>query len=182
MGSHTEQRTASEAFRIILECPQCLNLCSSSDQACPKCGFSFDAAAKTGPTRDRTIHIDPVTKRRYANTVTVELGTRSATRHRFLWAAVSLLLGLVAVAIGVLVAYLMPFGFECGMMFFFLGALLMVNVYLTSDIKYKRIEGVCPHCGADRDITVRTSKDSKTDRCEKCRKVIRFVNSRFEAA
>jgi len=179
LGSQTQQHTASETFRIILECPQCLNLCSVSDRACPKCGFSFDANVKTG--RDRTIHIDPVSKRRYTNTVTVGLGSRSASRHRFLWASISLLLGLVVVGIGVLVAYLMPFGFECGMMFFFLGALLMVNVYLTSDIKYKRIEGVCPHCGADCDITMRISKDSKTDRCEKCRKVICFTNARLEA-
>lgn len=181
MVSQTEQNTASETFRIILECPHCLKHCSPADEECPGCGFRFRPAAETETARDRTIHVDPASKKRYTTTVTVDVGSRTASRHRFLWAALSLLLGFAAVAIGAFVAYAMPFGFECGMMFLFLGGLLMLNVYLTSDIKYKRIDGACPHCGADLSITMRRSKDTKTDRCQKCRKAIHFTGSRFEA-
>ena len=180
MESLIQPETTNEASGVVLECPQCLNSCSPADNECAGCGFRFTANREPALDLDRTIHFDPVQKKRYTNTVTVQLGAASASRHRFFWMLTNLVLGGIAAAIGVFMAYAMPFGFECGMILVFVGALFVLNVYLTSDVKAKRIDGCCPNCGGNCSISTGKSTNSKTDKCQKCGHLFRYDGTRFE--
>lgn len=77
-------------------------------------------------------------------------------------------------------AYAMPFGFECGMIFVFVGALFILNVYLTSEGKHKRIDGTCPNCGAVCSMSIGRKKTTGADRCQKCSKYFKYDGVRFE--
>ena len=182
MESHSQSETTTRAARIVLECPECLNLCSPADEECSRCGLRFrpKSVAESGP--NRTIHFDPVTKKRFTDTVTIQIGNLQSSRHRRLWMLTNLVLGLVTAAIGGLMAYYMPFGFECGFILVFVGALFMLNVYLTSDGKDKRIDGSCPNCGEMCSMLIGKRKNSGTGRCEKCNKLFRYDGIRFEEA
>ena len=180
MESHPQPETAAPQPRVVLECPQCLNLCSPTDDECPACGFRFKAKQAAEPGPDRTIHFDPFAKKRYTDTVTVEIGTKGSSRHKVFWMLTNLALGLLAATIGVLMAYAMPFGFECGMIFVFVGALFILNVYLTSEGKHKRIDGSCPNCGSLCSMLIPRKRTTGTDICQKCSKPYRFDGTRFE--
>ena len=180
MESHPQSETVAGSAQVVLECPQCLHSCSPSDDECGECGFRFSPRNEPTTKADRTIHIDPASKKRYTNTVSLDLGSGSASRHRILWMLTNLVLGLVLATIGGLMAYAMPFGFECGMIFVFVGALFMLNVYLTSGGKYKRVEGCCPNCGALCTMSLGKKKNTGTDRCQKCSKLYHYDGERFE--
>lgn len=186
----------------ILECPECLHACEPDDDACEACGFRFrpeppPQAPQANDTRSasrtpQTIHFDPVLRRRYTDAVTVEIGTSAGSRHRVFWMLTNLVIGIAVLSIGVFMAYAMPFGFECGMILFFVGALLILNVYLTSDARYTRVEGPCPNCGAHFHIPIRKRRISRLPSlasrlttsasgiCQKCSQPIRYTGTRFE--
>jgi Zn finger protein HypA/HybF involved in hydrogenase expression len=181
MESHPRPTIAIDPQQAVLECPACLGSCSPADKSCPACGFKFGAAQSDAgeSVLDRTIHFDPQLRLRYTNAIKVELGSRSSSRHRFLWMAVNLALGATAVSVGGFMAYAMPFGFECGMIFVFVGALFVLNVYLTSDVKKDRVDGSCPNCGALCSITIARKKTSGAGGCQKCSKRFNYDGSRF---
>ena len=168
-------------FRAVLECPECHRSCLLSDDECPTCGLRFRPPKSDPiPTNDRTVYFDTELKLRYTETTRVPLGPPSSSRHRWLWMAVSLLLGAVAISIGAFMAYFMPFGFECGMIFVFVGALLIFNVYLTSDVRRDRVDGGCPNCGSPCSVSIAKTRQTATARCSECRGPFRYTGSRFE--
>jgi hypothetical protein len=177
MERDTQQRT-DQVAGVVLECPQCLKSCSLTDEQCPECGFRFRTKSDSSP--DRTIHFDPILKKRYTNTVIEEIGLAGASRNRLFWVITNLIVGGVLAAIGALMAYAMPFGFECGMIFVFIGAIFILNVYMTSDGTYKRIDGCCPHCGAVCRVSIGKKETSGTDKCQKCNGLFHYEGERFE--
>ena len=172
--------TTKDERQVVLECPKCLSACSPDDYECAGCGFRFKLQPKPEQPLDRTIHFDPAHNRRYTNTVTAELGAGANRPRGKLWAIVNLAVGIFFVLIGAGMAYAMPFGFECGMIFVFLGAVLMLNVYLTFEKAYKRIEGCCPSCGEIGRISIGKSKTSAISKCQACKQTFHYDGARFE--